>query len=93
MSENVTLYWHPSFGAVLAIEADSDVDISEVLDHCSFTSGLTARDVRFVKRRWFWQKRNASVRFVPRKKTVLIIEQKISGRFRAPVFPMTWCSG
>ena len=64
MSENVTLYWHPSFGAVLAIEADSDVDISEVLDHCSFTSGLTARDVRFVKRRWFWHIRRLHRSFV-----------------------------
>lgn len=56
MSDDVKLYWHPGFGAVLAIEADSDLAISDVLAGCSLTAGLSSKDVRFVKRRrGFWR--------------------------------------
>ena len=51
MSDDVKLYWHPDFGAVLAMEADSDLDISDVLDSCSLADGLSSKDVRFVKKR------------------------------------------
>lgn len=53
MTDNVTLYWHPAFGAVLAIETGSGVDIADVLNDCAFTPGLTAKDVRFVRPRRF----------------------------------------
>lgn len=53
MDDNVKLYWHPGFGAVLCIDADSGQDISSVLNDCTFTQELTSSDVRFVRRRYF----------------------------------------
>lgn len=51
MSDDVRLYWHPDFGAVLAMEADSELEISDVLASCPFTDELGCEDVRFVKQR------------------------------------------
>ena len=53
MSQDVKLYWHPGFGAVLAMEADNALTISDVLDGCSLADGLSSKEVRFVKRRRF----------------------------------------
>lgn len=53
MSDDVKLYWHPDFGAVLAMEADSELEISDVLDRCSLADRLSSEEVRFVKRRWW----------------------------------------
>lgn len=46
MSNDVKLYWHPGFGAVLCMDADSDIDIPDL---------LADKEVRFVKRRWSWR--------------------------------------
>ena len=57
MSGDVRLYWHPDFGAILAMEAGSELEIDDVLASCPFTDGMANEDVRFVKRRRFnWRR-------------------------------------
>lgn len=36
MPDNLKLHWHPDFGAVVCIEADSDADIDDVISACPF---------------------------------------------------------
>ena len=54
MSDDVRLYWHPGFGAVLALDSESELEIADVLASCPFTEGMGREDVKFVKRRRFW---------------------------------------
>lgn len=57
MSDDVRLYWHPGFGAVLALDSESELEIADVLASCPFTEEMGREDVKFVKRRRGWLRR------------------------------------
>ena len=38
MSYDMKLQWHPDFGAVICMDADSEVSLEEILRECPFVS-------------------------------------------------------